>query len=73
MFHGLIANHAFADGNKRTAVLCLTVFCGLNDRPMAVRNDEMVGLVVDAADRTPPVDDVIARVNNLLGQDFGLS
>ena len=49
IFHGLIANHPFANGNKRTAVLVLDHFCLLNSRYLALSADDMHDLAVDTA------------------------
>lgn len=41
LFHSLISNHAFANGNKRTAVIALDHFLIANDHCLLLGNDEM--------------------------------
>lgn len=41
LFHGLIANHPFHDGNKRTAVVALDAFLAANDYLLGLLPDEM--------------------------------
>lgn len=39
LFHSLIRNHPFVDGNKRTAVLSLVVFYNLNGFDLVLRRE----------------------------------
>lgn len=66
LLHGLTTNHAFIEGNKRTAVVSTAAFCLFNGRPLRASDDELFDLVVDTADRTPPVEEVIDRLGWLL-------
>lgn len=50
LFHSLCRNHAFFDGNKRTAVLALVIFYELNGYSLRMEQGEMVGLAVDTAE-----------------------
>jgi len=50
LFHSLARNHAFYDGNKRTAVVSLVLFYGLNGWALEIEQGEMVALAVDVAE-----------------------
>jgi death-on-curing protein len=50
LFHSLTRNHPFHDGNKRTAVVALAIFYGLNGWSLEIEQGEMVALAVDAAE-----------------------
>jgi death-on-curing protein len=56
LFHGLIANHPFHDGNKRTAVVALDAFLAANDYLLGLLPEEMYDLAIETA---------AARVNNI--------
>jgi death-on-curing family protein len=49
LFHSLIANHAFVDGNKRTAVTAFDHFLLANGFVLGVPNSEMYGLATRTA------------------------
>jgi death-on-curing protein len=51
LFHSLIANHPFTDGNKRTAVMALDQFLIANNRILLMSPDELVELALLVADR----------------------
>jgi death-on-curing protein len=48
LFH-LARNHPFADGNKRTALMCTLVFLGTNGQRLSAPAAELYDLVVAAA------------------------
>jgi death-on-curing protein len=50
LFHSLCRNHAFVNGNKRTAVVAVGVFYGLNGWSLDMDQGEIVALAVDAAE-----------------------
>ena len=56
LFHGLIANHAFHDGNKRTAVIALDAFLAANDYLLGLLPKDMYNLAIETAS---------ARANNV--------
>jgi len=62
LFWGVVANHAFRDGNKRTAVVLLRAFLNLNGFDMTLTEDEIFELAVGTADAHLSVDDVEARL-----------
>ena len=49
LFHSLISNHAFHNGNKRTAVLAMDTFLIGNGYSLALDNDPMYELARDTA------------------------
>lgn len=61
LFHGLCSNHAFVDGNKRTAFVAAEVLCVLNGARIVVTEGDAVDLAVSTAAETLPVEVVIKR------------
>jgi death-on-curing protein len=59
---GVAANHAFRDGNKRTAVVLLRSFLNLNGFDMTLSEDEIFELAVGIADAHLSIDDVETRL-----------
>lgn len=49
LFHSLIANHPFQNGNKRTAVVSVDVFLAANGYNLALRNTAMYELATQTA------------------------
>ncbi len=49
LFHSLIANHPFVDGNKRTAVIAVSLFLIANSRFWFLGNDAMYRLATRTA------------------------
>lgn len=47
--YGLIKNHAFIDGNKRTGVHCMLVFLALNRIDLDYTQDELSDVVISVA------------------------
>jgi death-on-curing family protein len=50
LFHSLVCNHCFINGNKRTAVLVLDMFLMGNHRILALSTDAMYQMAKDAAE-----------------------
>lgn len=46
MLHSLVLNHAFVDGNKRTAIVSTLVFLELNGFQLDVKQEELVQAVL---------------------------
>jgi death-on-curing protein len=65
IFHSLANNHAFVDGNKRTAVLAVIVFYKLNGWQLEAEQDALIDLVlstvVDKLD-VPQIADQLAAL-----------
>lgn len=49
LLHSLARNHAFIDGNKRTALTSVVVFYRLNGHRLEMAQDDAIALVLDAA------------------------
>ena len=65
LFHSLIANHPFHNGNKRTAVLAVDQFLLANDLFLDLSNQEMYELAKEVAtykERGITHDDILARI-----------
>ena len=62
LFWGVAANHAFRDGNKRTAVVVLRSFLNLNGYDMTLSEDEIFDLAVGVADADLSVDAAEAKL-----------
>ncbi|KQZ70189.1 type II toxin-antitoxin system death-on-curing family toxin [Nocardioides sp. Root151] len=50
MMHSIARNHAFVDGNKRTAAAAMIVFLKLNGYGFHANQDELVSLTTDVAE-----------------------
>ena len=49
LFH-LVKNHPFVDGNKRTGLMAMLAFLGLNGRHLEASEDDLTDLVLGVAD-----------------------
>ncbi|MBK9125287.1 MAG: type II toxin-antitoxin system death-on-curing family toxin [Chloroflexi bacterium] len=58
LFHSLILNHPFVDGNKRTAVITLVVFLNLNGLAEAWEEDDAYDFTISVARGERTVADV---------------
>jgi death on curing protein len=45
----LVKNHPFVDGNKRTGLVAMLVFLGLNNRRLEATDDQLTNLVLGVA------------------------
>jgi death on curing protein len=48
---GIVSNHAFFDGNKRTALLASLTFLRLNGKRFTAGESEIASLLIDTANR----------------------
>lgn len=62
MFWGITSNHAFRDGNKRTAVVMLRAFLNLNGYDLDLSDDARFELALAVADGRIGVDEVDTRL-----------
>jgi death on curing protein len=62
LLHSLVRNHALVDGNKRLAWLATVVFLDLNDRTVALDDDEAFTLVMEAAGGMLDVEEIAERL-----------
>jgi len=58
LFIGLLKNHPFVDGNKRTAISTTGVFLELNGLPLKVDSDRLAQWVEACAAGKPPITSV---------------
>jgi death-on-curing protein len=59
LLHSLILNHAFVDGNKRTAVLSTLVFLDLNGYIIRWEQNEALDFVLDLTIHKIELEDVV--------------
>ena len=62
LFWGIASNHAFKDGNKRTAVVMLRAFLNLNDYDLLLSDDARFDLALSVASAHISVDEVETRL-----------
>jgi death on curing protein len=58
LLHSLVLNHAFVDGNKRTAVLAMLVFADLNGYDIRLDKVEALDIVLHLADHRATLQEV---------------
>ncbi|HEY4694721.1 MAG TPA: type II toxin-antitoxin system death-on-curing family toxin [Candidatus Nanoarchaeia archaeon] len=56
--HSLLLNHMFADGNKRTATVCMIEFLILNDRKFEAENKEIVDFALWVENKKPTIEKI---------------
>lgn len=56
--HSLAGNHPFADGNKRTAYICMRLFLQMNGKDIQATGEEKIRLMVDIASSALSVADI---------------
>jgi len=69
LFHSINANHAFANGNKRTAVIAMDHFLMANDHHLLLENDEMYKIAEKTASykaRGLSQDESLAEIHGAL-------
>lgn len=54
LFHSLVKNHAFHNGNKRTALVSMAWFLDQNERRLEVEDDDLFATVTAVADGRVP-------------------
>lgn len=62
LLYGIANNHAFIDGNKRTAVHAMEMYLLLNNVPLDCNDDELEAIVIAVADNTCPYDDLVSWI-----------
>lgn len=60
LLEGLVKNHGFIDGNKRTAIATTSVFLQKNGRDFAPGQKELVIFVVEVAEGVCSTDEIAA-------------
>jgi death-on-curing protein len=70
LLQSIVSNHALVDGNKRLGWLAPAVFLDLNDVSItAAENDRVYDLVIEVASRRSTVDDIAARLRELVPEN----
>jgi death on curing protein len=64
LMHSLIRNHPFEDGNKRTAVLSMLVFYGLNGWEIVADQGDIVAWAVDIVEGLVDVATISKALKN---------
>jgi death on curing protein len=57
---GLVSNHAFFDGNKRTALLASLTFLRLNGKKFTASESEIAALLIDTANHELSENELIS-------------
>lgn len=65
LFH-LVKNHAFVDGNKRTALVCALHFLSLNGMAIEADPDELAEVVLEVASGTRDKDSLAQWIDGHL-------
>lgn len=60
LVHSLLLNHAFVDGNKRTAIATLIVFLELNDNPLTCTQHELIDAAIAIENKTWKKEDILS-------------
>ena len=60
--YGIVKNHPFIDGNKRTAFVCAELFLALNGFELAASDGDCVLTMLSVADGTLSQDDLAAWI-----------
>ena len=56
---GLVSNHVFLDGNKRTALLASLTFLRVNGKKFTASESEIAALLIDTANHELSEDELI--------------
>lgn len=64
LFHSLVNNHAFVDGNKRTAVLAVIVFYNLNGWDLRAEQGDLVDFALAVVHDRREVADIVRQLAN---------
>jgi len=73
LFHSLVCNHCFSNGNKRTAVMTLNFFMLANRRIMVASNEELYNLANDTAEanrKGVKPDQVVHDLTRFIDEEF---
>jgi death-on-curing family protein len=62
IFRGIVKNHAFHDGNKRTALVVLLTLCEENNIDMGKSDDELAKLTIDIAKNKYEVEEISKKL-----------
>lgn len=63
---GIVRNHPFVDGNKRTALVAARAFVELNGERLVMTDDQKFELVISVANRALTVEQVAQQLRSAL-------
>ncbi|MEL6532252.1 MAG: type II toxin-antitoxin system death-on-curing family toxin [Pseudomonadota bacterium] len=67
LLHAVVKNHAFTDGNKRTAFLLMELLIRRSGYSLVLREGDLIDdMVVAVADDTMPLDDLVTWLRQRL-------
>ena len=66
MVHSLLLNHMFADGNKRTATICMVEFLILNGKKFKSTNKEFVIFALWVENKKPTIEQIASWIKKHL-------
>lgn len=69
LMRGIVSDHPFVDGNKRTAFEVADTFLERNGRPLEIGTDEGLALVVGLARGQVGITDLAERIEDHLTND----
>lgn len=61
---GLVANHAFVDGNKRIGLLVMNSFLAMNGINLSYSDDELIDLGLNLAQGTVKYEELLKWIKN---------
>ena len=62
IFRGIVKNHGFRDGNKRTGLIVFLTLCEENDISVNKSDEELVKLTIDIAKNNYSVEEITNKV-----------
>lgn len=68
LVHSLLLNHAFVDGNKRTAIASMLVFIELNSIYIFCTQEELIDLAVSIENKHISVQDIVSWIKKHMKQ-----
>lgn len=68
LMRGIVSDHPFVDGNKRTAFEVADTFCVRDGKPLTVAQDEIVEFTVQIAQHQPSVATIAAWLRGRMSE-----
>lgn len=68
LMRGIVSDHPFVDGNKRTAFEVADTFCERNGKPLTVAQDAIVEFTVRIAQHQPSVASIAAWLRGRMSE-----
>lgn len=67
--YGIIKNHPFLDGNKRTGIVCSLLFLGCNEIGLTFEQDELYKLGIAIATSKSSIEKIAATFKKKINQN----